>query len=198
MKKSGFTLVEILVVIGVIGLLAAILIPAVSGGMAKARRAQCMNNLKAIGASTLAYGSDNRGHLPRIGSGGDFGSLSEMAKAFFEDGYLETPETWVCPTDSGRTPCRAANMDSFQTSANCSYFYFEGYNLLKVDSVNKMPLFCDRARGGFKAALTSQDNHGARYRNVVYLGGAAMTLRTADAANAVVKTTLPDGVSLVQ
>lgn len=198
MKKSGFTLVEILVVIGVIGLLAVILVPAVSGGMAKARRAQCMNNLKAIGASTLAYGTEHRGRLPKIGSGGDFASLTEMVKAFFEDGYLETPETWVCPTDSGRTACRAADIDSFQTSANCSYFYFEGYNPLKVDSVNKMPLFCDRARGGLKAALTSADNHGARYRNVVYLGGAAMTLRTADAANDVVKTDLPDGVSLVQ
>ena len=61
-----------------------------------------------------------------------------------------------------------------------------------------MPLFCDRARGGLKATLTPQDNHGARYRNVVYLGGAAMTLRTADAANDVVKMDLPDGVSLVQ
>jgi len=202
MKKTGFTLIEILVVLGVIGLLAMILIPAVSAGMAKARRAQCLNNLKSIGASTIAFSADNRGRMPRIGSSdADFDSLTDMVKAFYEDGYLETPETWVCPTDSGRTPCRPdgdGKLESFQSKANCSYIYFQGYNPIKVDSVNTLPLFCDRARGGVKAPLTDADNHGARYRNVVYLGGAAVTLRTAEEANEVVSMTLPENVGPVE
>jgi prepilin-type N-terminal cleavage/methylation domain-containing protein len=199
-NKSGFTLIEILVVLGVIGLLAGILVPAVSAGMSKARRAQCLGNLRTIGAAFSAYGADHKGKMPSVGgNGADYATMSEMVQGLFEDGYLETLESWRCPTDGERTPCRGADADSFRTGANCSYAYFEGYNPLKIGgSLNEMPLACDRARGGGKAMLGDSDNHGASCRNVLYLGGSAMTLKTADKANGVMKVELPEGVSLVE
>ncbi len=60
----GFTLVELLVVIAIIGLLVAILLPAVNAARAAARRTQCTNNTKQICLAIVAFESA-RGHLPQ-------------------------------------------------------------------------------------------------------------------------------------
>ena len=58
-KTRGFTIVELLVVIGIILILAAFITPAVSRGRDRAIMAQCINNIRQAGMATLMFAQDN-------------------------------------------------------------------------------------------------------------------------------------------
>lgn len=68
--SGGFTLVELLVVIGIISLLISILLPTLNRVRETARSAKCMNNMRQIALATINYANDNNGLMPgRAGTG---------------------------------------------------------------------------------------------------------------------------------
>lgn len=67
--RAAFTLVELLVVMAIIALLAALVLPALAGSKEKSRSIQCLNNLRQWGLAYRLYADDNNDYLPRRGQG---------------------------------------------------------------------------------------------------------------------------------
>ena len=81
--SGGFTLVELLVVIGVIALLIGLLLPVIGRVRAQANRAVCLSNIKQLGQAILMYCNDNDEYFPTCG--------------WWDEGlaYKPYPEDWV-------------------------------------------------------------------------------------------------------
>ncbi|MDB6026696.1 MAG: hypothetical protein JWM68_2919 [Verrucomicrobiales bacterium] len=97
--KRAFTLIELLVVIAIIGILAALLLPAVSRANGKAKRTTCLNNLKQVNLGLRMYADDNGDTLPNTNA--VMSAYKGLVKTYVG---LEAPSSpndrlFTCPAD---------------------------------------------------------------------------------------------------
>jgi prepilin-type N-terminal cleavage/methylation domain-containing protein len=128
-RKRGFTLIELLVVVAIIAILAALLLPSLAKSKARARRIECVNNLKQVSIGYRLWANDNGGSFPWVVPNADGGSMDAVSgTGDWADHYrclsnqVDTPKVLVCPADQEK---RAA--DNWKVvDGNTSFSFFLG------------------------------------------------------------------------
>ena len=93
-SRRAFTLVELLVVLGIIALLMSLLLPALGGARARAKEVKCLSNLRQIGAGVVLYANANDGRFPLAQHSADpVGWLSTLVP------YGIDVDNRLCPED---------------------------------------------------------------------------------------------------
>lgn len=143
----GFTLVELLVVIGIIALLISILMPSLSKARRAAQTVQCLSNLKQLFAGLQFYANDNRGNFPAAhGNTPDINgvltaqyqyavprTLGSYGAQSTKSLYIKDVKLWSCPADKtdwmGIKPGGFANQQLGE--GNISYAYNQTAGMLE-------------------------------------------------------------------
>ena len=173
--ESAFTLVELLVVIGIITVLIGILLPVLSTAREHANRAACLSNLHQIGLSFELYCNNNRGRLP-ADDPYETGTDPDLILVDFADDYVKVPAVFHCPSGRQPVPTKIESSDySEPNSSRVSYDFYSVYwnsDLGPImTKIGMAPLAWDLYGGDPRKA--ADQNHGTTGGNVLYADGHA-------------------------
>lgn len=150
-RRSGFTLVELLAVIGIIVLLLGIFLPALQKARAAANAVKCESNLRTLMLAFTMWSQEHRQHLPGTvfssdgihpdyddwlyGPGGSAATAPQSGTLY---NYVNTPDVYLCPQmeagDRGRTG---------GSNGKCDYAFFGMFAGAKVTSIPNQSLLTD-------------------------------------------------------
>jgi prepilin-type N-terminal cleavage/methylation domain-containing protein/prepilin-type processing-associated H-X9-DG protein len=177
-KNAAFTLVELLVVIGIIAVLIGILLPTLSKSREQSRRTGCMSNLRSLSQAMFMYSERFHGRLPNGNPPGRW-THSEVLIWFAND-YVCAPRVFHCPSDRDPEPDAIWTSEyMWPNSAHVSYDFYSvwwppEYGPVLTRLRGRAPLAWDLS--GAAAYYHAQNklffqNHGAAGGNVAYADG---------------------------
>lgn len=136
-KQHAFTLVELLVVVAIVSILAAMLLPALSTALDSARTVQCTTNVKRFALSLALYMNDTRDYVPDH-AGDDHVTQGRMTPAFPHmraGGYVEDLRILLCPTAPSTYAWAAYDADPHDRDAlPFKWFWYQEHPKLQYDA----------------------------------------------------------------
>ncbi len=142
MKQRGFTLIEVLVVLGIIAVLAGITYPLTRSFIGKSREAACLGQLRSLGIGLQGYLQDHGDRMPDLEAGRAAKSDDVAVLDTVLLPYLNDPEAFHCPADS-RIFAKSGSSyiwNSTQSGLPVSKLSFFGIQ----DRTDKIPLITDK------------------------------------------------------